>query len=335
MYLRPMVPAVYESYPIAAQPLRERFGFFQATIERLFCPTQVLPRYPSWQPFQGLVEASVLGSVRLARVATAACVVRRRPEDIGRLSEAAYLIKFQTKGEASWSQRNREVRLRPGDFVVCSVAEPYRLEFVGDYEMPVLALSAETMRRLTPDPDRFIGVRMGAEDADCGLLSGFVTQVASRMQRLSEPMIARVEANVLDLLGAVLSVRGRARRPSAQQLIGQIKVYVARHVRNARLSATMIAAAFGMSTRRVHVLFETEPLSLGRYIRQLRVHECRRALHEGLCLAMSLTEVALEWGFYDLSHMTRCFRAEFGMTPGEVRVRVEPVRALQVDGAAG
>ncbi len=325
---------MYESYPIAAQPLRERFGFFHATIERLFCPMQVLPRHPSWQPFEGMVEASVLGSVRLARVATAACAVRRRPEDIGRLSEAAYLVKFQTRGEASWSQRNREVRLRPGDFVVCSVAEPYRLEFAGDYEMPVLALSAQTMRRLTPDPDRFIGMRMGAEDADCGLLSGFVAQVASRMRQLSEPMVARVEANVLDLLGAVLSTRGRAGRPSAQQLLGQIKVYIARHVRNSRLSATMIATAFNMSTRHVHALFETEPLSLGRYIRHLRVHECHRALHEGRCSARSLTDVALEWGFYDLSHMTRCFRAEFGMTPGEVRVRVQPVPALQIDSAS-
>lgn len=334
MYVGSKVPAVYESYPIAAQPLRERFGFFRATIERLFCPMQVLPRYPSWQPFEGLVEAAVLGSVRLARVATTACTVRRRPEDIGRLSEAAYLVKFQTKGEASWTQRDREVHLRPGDFVVCSVAEPYQLEFVGDYEMPVLALSAETMRRLTPDPDRFIGVRMGAEDADCGLLSGFVAQVASRMRQLSEPMVARVEANVLDLLGAVLGTRGRARRPSAEQLIGQIKVYIARHVRNAQLGATMIAAAFGMSTRHVHALFETEPLSLGRYIRHLRVHECRRALREGQCSTMSLTDVALEWGFYDLSHMTRCFRAEFGMTPGEVRVGLGSIPAPRLDGAS-
>ena len=320
---------MYESYPIAAQPPRERFGFFQATIERLFCPMQVLPRFPSWQPFEGLVEASVLGSVRLAKVATTACSVRRRPEDIGRLSDAAYLVKFQTRGEASWSQHDREVRLRPGDFVVCSVAEPYRLEFAGDYEMPVLGLSAQTMRRLTPDPDRFIGMRMGAEDADCGLLSGFVAQVASRMRQLSKPMVARVEANVLDLLGAVLSTRGRPGRPSAEQLIGQIKVYIARHVRNARLNATMIAAAFGMSTRHLHALFESEPLSLSRYIRHLRVHECRRALLEGQGSRISLTDVALEWGFYDLSHMTRCFRAEFGVTPGEARLLVEPVPALQ------
>ena len=325
--------AVYESYPIATQPPRERFGYFQATIERLFCAMQVLPRQPSCQSFDGIIEASALGSVRLAKVATTSCVVRRRPEDIARLSEAAYLVKFQTKGESSWTQRGREVHLRQGDFVVCSVAEPYRLEFTGVYEMPVLALSAETMRRLTPDPDRFIGMRMGAEDADCGLLSGFVAQVAARMRQLSEPMVARAEANVLDLLGAVLSTRGRAGRPTAEQLIGQIKVYIARHVRNSRLDAPTIAAVFGMSTRQVHALFEAEPLSLGRYIRHLRVIGCRRALEEGMCSRMSLTEVALEWGFYDLSHMTRCFRAEFGMTPGEVRAGLEGVAAIRAAGA--
>lgn len=286
---------------------------------------EILPRRPFWQSFEGVAEASAPRDLRSAKVATAACAVWRRPEDIARLSDETYLVKFQVKGEAFWTQRNREVHLRPGDFVVCSVVEPFRLEFAGAYEMPVLALSADTMRRLTPDPDRFIGVRMGAEDADCGLLSGFVAQVARRMPYLSEPMVARAEASILDLLGAVLSTRGCSRRPSPEQQVGQVKMYIARHLRSARLGAVMIGAAFSMSTRQVHALFEAEPLSLGRYVRRLRVHECRRALEEGRCSTMSLTDVALEWGFYDLPHITRCFRAEFGMTPDEVRASVDVV----------
>jgi hypothetical protein len=41
----------------------------------------------------------------------------------------------------------------------------------------------------------------------------------------------------------------------------------------------MIAAAFCISKRMVHIVFEPEPMTLGRYIRALRVAACRR---EGL-----------------------------------------------------
>jgi len=93
------------------------------------------------------------------------------------------------KGESHWSQRNKTVHLTPGDFVIASMAEPYSLQLFDDFEMPVLALTSRTMHTLTRDPDQFLGVRMAAEEADCGLLSSFVSQVVARISRLKEPMI--------------------------------------------------------------------------------------------------------------------------------------------------
>lgn len=310
---------MYQAYPIALRRLPERFDYFQALVGDLFCPMQVEPRGASRQEFTGRVETAQLGEVRLAKVSTSPCAVRRREQDIARVSEAAYLVKFQTKGEARWRQRDREVHLRPGDFVVCSVAEPYWLEFRGPYEMPVLALTAPAMRRLTPDPEQFLGVRLGAEDADCGLLSSFVAQVAARMSALSAPMISRVEANILDLLGGVLSARTRAGRLTAAQQIVQIKAYIASRLRDRRLGPGVVADAFGVSTRYLHSLFESEPVTIGRYIREQRMRACREALEKGAAAGQSLTHLALDFGFYDLSHMTRSFRAQFGLTPSEVR----------------
>jgi AraC-like DNA-binding protein len=318
---------MYQAYPIALQKPPERFDFFQALVGRLFCPMQVESRVTARQEFSGCIETARLGDLRLARVSTSPCSVRRRNEDIARVSAAAYLVKFQTKGEAYWRQREREVHLRPGDFVVCSVAEPYWLEFRGPYEMPVLALTAQAMRRLTPDPEQFLGVRLGGEEADCGLLSSFVAQVAARMSGLSGPMISRVEANILDLLGGVLSARTRHGRITAAQQIAQIKAYIVSRLRDRRLGPEAVAGAFGLSTRSLHSLFEREPLTLGHYIRALRVEACRTVLESATGDAQSLTDLALEFGFYDLSHMTRSFRSEFGITPSQVRERARERQA--------
>ncbi|HUA89738.1 MAG TPA: helix-turn-helix domain-containing protein [Steroidobacteraceae bacterium] len=317
---------MYEAYPITLHRPPERFDYFHALVGRLFCPMDIESRLPAGQEFCGRVETAQLGEVRLAKVATSPCLVRRRREDVARISQAAYLVKFQTRGEALWRQRDREVHLRPGDFVLCSVSEPYWLEFRGPYEMPVLALTTTAMRRLTPDPDQFLGVRLPGEEADCGLLSSFVAQAAARMSALSGPMIRRVEANILDLLGGVLAARTRASRPSAAQQLAQVKAFIGARLHDRRLGPTLLAAAFGMSTRHLHSLFESEPMTLSRFIRARRVQAARAALEDCTAAPRSLTEFALDFGFYDLSHMTRSFRCEFGLTPSEVRALARGVR---------
>jgi AraC-like DNA-binding protein len=309
----------YHAYALTTQAPRERLGFFQAVVNQVFCPMHVQPHRTGWASFDGHIEAAALGSLGLAKVSTSPCLVRRRREDIARMSEAPYLVKFQLKGESFWMQRNREVHLRPGDFVIASTAEPYTLQFYDAYEMPVLALTGDTMRCLTRDPDQFLGVHMSGEEADCGLLSSFVAQVAARMSRLRGPMIPRIEANILNLLGGVLSARAHPSVVSMAEQLSQIKAYIREHLRDRRLGPTMVAEAFGISTRYVHKLFENQPMTLGRYIRSLRVQACRRMLEERPQPEASLTDVALAWGFYDLSHMSRCFREEFRLTPSEVR----------------
>ena len=313
---------MYQSYPMAAVPGPERFDYFTNLVDEVFCPMECVPGPDG--PFLGAVETADLGNIRIARVSTTPVRVRRRRADIARMSEAPYLIKFQLKGEALWSQQGREVHLRPGDFVIASTSEPYFLRFDGPYQMPVLAVAESTMRRLTPDPDRFLGRRMPGDDVSCGLLSSFVAQVVPRMAELPDPMAERVETNILDLLGGVMSAHAGSRGPvlpRAEQ-IEKIRGFVADNLRNRRLGPGMVAQAFGVSTRYVHKLFAEQAMTLTRYIRAQRIEACRRSLADPAFQHLSITDIALYWGFYDLSHMTRSFREAFGTTPRRFRLRL-------------
>lgn len=66
----------------------------------------------------------------------------------------------------------------------------------------------------------------------------------------------------------------------------------------------------------------------GEYMRRLRVDHARRTLERGLD---PLSEVALDAGFSDQSHLTRLFRRYLGTTPGSYRAAFEttgpPARA--------
>lgn len=306
---------MYASYPMLARSGPERFDSFTELVDEMFCPMALDNTRLERERFVARVDATNLRSVKLVCVASTRIEVRRRPQDISHIENPPYLVKFQLKGESSWTQRGREVHARPGDFVICSTAEPYSLVFRGEYEMPVLVVPEPVMRRLTPDPDQFLGLRMPGDDADCGLLSSFVAQVVARMHKLPETMVHRVEANVLDLLGAVLSARARHSTVSREQLLAQVKAYIQDHLYDRQLGPATLAQAFCVSTRLIHSLFEDEPMTVGKYIRSLRVKSCRWALENSDSTRISLTDLALQWGFYDLSHMSRNFREVYGEPP--------------------
>jgi AraC-like DNA-binding protein len=305
---------MYQCYSLATTQPRERFDCFHGIVNGVFCRMTLDIDRAARAKFDASLDSTDLGGVQLVRVSTTPLSVTRRRQDIARINDPPYLIKFQRSGESLWTQRGRDVHVRPGDFVVCSTAEPYALRFRGPYEMPVLVIPQSIMRRVTPDPDQFLGVRMAGDDADCGLLSSFVFQVAARMNRLRAAMMQRAEANILDLLGAVLNARARPGATSRVSQLARIKAYIREHLHERRLGPTTIAAALHLSTRYVHSVFEGEGTTVGGYIRRCRLAACRESL-ESAGPSQCLTDLALRWGFYDLSHMTRCFNREFGAPP--------------------
>ena len=295
---------------------KERLDYFRSVVDDVFSPMQIIPDWQRGSSFEAELEVTALGRLRLARVATSPLSVKRREAEVARLTDTPYLVKFQLSGESLWRQRGQEVHLQPGDFVIASLAEPYELVLPGEYQMPVLAIDPITMRSLTPDPNRFLGLKMSGEDADCGLLSSFVGQVAHRMARLREPMISRVEANILDLLGGVLAARTGTGALNSEQQRTRIRTYIEHHLHDRELNPSKIAHVFTMSTRSLHALFEDQPASVGRYIKACRLEAARKALIDPARRAgRSLTDIALDVGFYDLSHMTRSFREHFGTSP--------------------
>ncbi|HEX2140263.1 MAG TPA: helix-turn-helix domain-containing protein [Woeseiaceae bacterium] len=310
---------MYQSFPINTIRQEERFDYFLSVIDEVFCPMHCAPGGSADQ-FIAQLDSANLGGLRLARISTSPVAVSRRPRDVARIQDPPYLLKFQIRGEARWSQRGREVHLRPGDFVIASTAEPYRLDLRMPHEMLVLAVPGGTMRRLASDPEQFLGRRMPAEDAACGLLSSFVVQAARRLPRLPESMAERVQSNVLDLLGGVLDAHAGSpldHSPEAQKR--RIKRFITQNLRLRHLGPEAVARAFGVSTRYVHKLFADEEHTIARYIRAERLQACRRALADPACDGLSITDIAVQWGFYDLPHMTRCFREAYGITPREFR----------------
>jgi AraC-like DNA-binding protein len=99
----------------------------------------------------------------------------------------------------------------------------------------------------------------------------------------------------------------------------RLKSIIDARISDPALRPADVAAAAGISVRYANALLAEENSSLARYILHRRLEHCRKALEDPLQAHRTIGDIAFGWGFSDLSHFSRRFRDQFGMTPGELR----------------
>jgi AraC-like DNA-binding protein len=275
--------------------------------------------------FHGELRSQQLGKVGFATVKSSPLDVYRRRQHIGQASAAAYLVKVQVEGEGRVCHRGREAHLLPGDFTLCLSSEPYELHFDREYSQVVLAIPEQLMEECVQQPAQHLGMRMDSQVGANGLFAQFVTSIACKMDQLDGVLAQRLEANVIDLLSTTL---GYAREAQRQDLfhcgvkleyLQRIKHFIRRNLDQERLGPEWIADAHHISTRYLHMLFESESESVSRHIQRLRLESCKEALADPSFAGYPVSEIAYRAGFKDASHFSRSFKKEFGATPARFR----------------
>ncbi len=94
---------------------------------------------------------------------------------------------------------------------------------------------------------------------------------------------------------------------------------MALHLRDPELTVEQIAHALNCSKRHLYNAFGEEDQTLASYIQHLRLEACLRELQHPMAQTRPITDIALSWGFNNLSHFSRVFREHTGQSPSEFR----------------
>jgi AraC family transcriptional regulator len=149
------------------------------------------------------------------------------------------------------------------------------------------------------------------------------TQILRRLRcelaRPDDVSALAAEALCLELFVACFRDQERRRGSRAPTWLARAEEYLRAHALEP-LRITDVAAAVQVHPTHLARTFRRHfNCTVATYMRRLRVDRARRLLQD---TALPLSEVAQEVGFYDQSHFTRCFRAEFGVAPGTFRATV-------------
>ena len=192
----------------------------------------------------------------------------------------------------------------------CSLERPGRVTFLG------LRLDHP------PRSDGRSGVLRRTNPA-LGLLTGYLEAVAARGSLATSALsgaVAEHATTLVDLaLGGPVEAPGVERSVRAARLAA-IKADISANLADREaLRVEALAARHGVTPRYIHKLFEHEPTTYSQLVVRSRLRRAAQLLRDPRPPGRSISAIAFEVGFGDLSYFNRTFRQTYGMTPSQAR----------------
>jgi len=271
--------------------------------------------------FDGHMASERAGDVILTRLeANRHRVVRTA--GMVRASEAGYLkIVAPMHGRAGVQQMGRQAWVGPGGWTIYDTTGCYAVDNPERVEHLIVMLpKAQLIERGLP-LDKLMARHVGGAS---GITRVALTTMRSTYQELPSmsPAAARgageliaqlVRLSLIELAGQSTAVTQR------EALKDRIRAYVAVRLRDPQLSIEQIASALNCSKRHLHNTFEGGTETLASHILHQRLDACIRDLQRLGPDAQPITDIALSWGFNNLSHFSRVFRDYTGTSPSAFR----------------
>jgi AraC family transcriptional activator of tynA and feaB len=259
-------------------------------------------------------------SRRIGRYTVIHCKTPAAAADlIGRRAVAAGLgnhlkLMWQLAGRMRYESSSRKFDIAPGDLVLTSMAEDYRLEMLEGHETLILAFDPADDPKW-PELARDALTRPIARQTGIMTAAGGVRALLSAPEDRTGEFAART---MIDL--TLLSMRRQPDREDDSRrspLLSRAALHVLRNSTDSRYGPERLARDMGMSRRSLYTRLAAFGTTPGGLIRRTRLDRARDDILQDR--TRSLLDIALANGFGDGASLSRAFRIAYGHPPSELR----------------
>lgn len=104
------------------------------------------------------------------------------------------------------------------------------------------------------------------------------------------------------------------------QYLRETRRIIQKHIEDAELSPVFVAKKLGISISYLYTLFKPAHTTINQLIIDERLDRCRDLMSSSKWAAWSITDIAYQTGFRDLSHFSRRFKSRFHVSPKRYRL---------------
>lgn len=271
-------------------------------------------------PFHAEAVLHALPGVRIALLKGSAARYRRTKVLCADGDDAVSLIISRRRRWIA-SQRGRDVALGCGDGIALLHAEPaVGIRSAGSHL--VVVVPREALAARVADVENATMHLISRRTEALQLLMAYLQLVSKDPHLGTSELRESVAAHVQDLTALAITAHqaigdsgcgavAAARLETALNRIGE-------RFEDPALDVATVAQSLGISSRYLQRLLEMAGTSFTERVTELRLQRVFALLSGGED-GRSISDIAYEAGFSDLSHFNRLFRARFGDTPSGVR----------------
>jgi AraC-like DNA-binding protein len=280
-------------------------------------------------PFSQAAAIRILPLLSLVAGSGSGYRVQRTKAHIAADGGDDFYLQIQLEGTGQVSQFGRQQQIGAGEAILLSGAEPGSKLNPGPVRYINIKVPGETLRAHANNPEAALMRPIAGGNGALQLLKQYLAMVnRSDPQLLGPPaspeLASAFTAHVHSLIALALgAVRGDAREATSQGVraarLQEIKDYIARNLGRTTLSVPEVAERHGVSPRYVQMLFAAEGITFSEFVLGQRLAHARGMLTGQAFASRSISSIAFEVGFADLSHFNKAFRRRFGATPTDVR----------------
>ncbi len=304
---------------LAARPKTYCIDSFREELQGICGSFNVEPGPTGKDGLNGHLSVAHIGGLDLACVGQNADLVSRSRKDIRFDPGNHFFLILQQHGQAFLRQGDHEVRVEPGDMYVVDSTRESNFHYQSDYssQVSVHLPRGEMCHRFG---ERIYGGLTVSREDPLGIA------MRALLQKLfadgsSQSKIHVVEA-FYSVFGALLTERAQGNGGVAdpdRQIVQRALTLIAEHYNDPEFTTQNLAETTGVSLRRLQRAFQITGETPHDRLQRYRIEAARQAIlnKSDTRGTSTITALAYDHGFGDLSTFYRLYRKQFGCAPGQ------------------
>ena len=244
-------------------------------------------------------------------------------ERVAAVRDAFYILAIPVSGCVSLTQ-NGQIRVTStGEYILLSQLGSYELSSSPRSQLLMVHIPATELRGRLVSVEDHVGGRFGANERMTCLLVDLVKGIAELFAERAPPNPQALATEIVSFVALTIGTEDRGAaidvRNTRYQLRRRIFDFIEKHLGDQHLSPKKIAESSRISMSYLYSLFNDDETTVGQFVQVKRLQKAYEILVADPKGHRTVSEVAYEVGFKNVSHFSRSFSRHFGIAPRDVR----------------